>query len=211
VNITADASLDAVLTGLDLLTENDRHPHINFWIDDNAELADALSQQLAERGLARENNELLLFSSQLQQVERPTTLVEIVAGSVLDPVVRQGWVHDLPDVSDDVISQLVDRRTAYEAAVDTSYLVVRVDGEPVSRATLYRAGHVGQVEDVNTIDAYRGRGYAGACVTRGVEILQEEGCDLIFLESDADDWPRELYFRLGFTRLAPLPIFSGPE
>ena len=83
----------------------------------------------------------------------------------------------------------------------------------MSRATLYRARvgahHIGQVEDVNTIEEHRGHGYAGRMRHAGLEILQDADCDLIFLESDADDWPRQLYFRLGFTRLAPLPVFTG--
>jgi len=221
VTVTAGATANSVLVGLDLLEQEGRHPHVNFWLDDGASLADSLDRGLDERGLRRENNELLLYApgpSPSQQAtapstSRPTTQVESVPGSALDPVVRDGWRHDLPTASDDAISQLVDRRTAYESAVDTSYVAVRIDGIPVSRATLYRsaigAHRIGQVEDVNTIEEHRGRGYAGACVTRGIEILQDADCDLIFLESDADDWPRQLYFRLGFTHLAPLPVFTG--
>ena len=215
VNATPGATSDGVLAGLDLLVGEGRHPYVNFWWDDDAAFADEMEPALVERGLKRENNELLLFNPGREQSTRPTTMVEVVSGIDLDPVVRAGWLRDLPDASDETISQLVDRRIAMESVVDTTYLAVRIDGVPVSRATLYRATtgtrHIGQVEDVNTSDEYRGRGYAGACVTRGVEILQEAGCDLIFLESDADDWPRELYFRLGFTHLAPLPVFTGPE
>jgi|GEM_PF-2577242 len=215
VNVTAGATPDDVLAGLDALVDGGRHPYVNFWIDDDATFANNMSPALVERGLKCENNELLLFTpGRGEQTVRPTDLVEVVAGIDLDPVVRAGWLRDLPDASDETISQLVDRRTALEPVVDTAYLAVRIDGVPVSRATLYRATigthHIGQIEDVNTSDEHRGRGYAGACVTRGVQILQDEGCDLIFLESDADDWPRELYFRLGFTRLAPLPVFTGP-
>jgi len=215
VNVTAGSTPDTVLAGLDALVGEGRHPYVNFWLDDEATFANEMEPALVNRGLKRENNELLVLTPELEQATRPTDMVEVVSGADLDPVVRAGWARDLPDASDDTISQLVDRRVALEAVVDTSYLAVRVDGVPVSRATLYRATigayKLGQVEDVNTSDEHRGRGYAGACVTRGVQILQQEGCDLIFLESDADDWPRELYFRLGFTHLAPLPVFTGPE
>ena len=38
-----------------------------------------------------------------------------------------------------------------------------------------------------------------------------QGNDLIILEAAADDWPRLLYSKLGFTHMAPLPTFTGIE
>ena len=33
------------------------------------------------------------------------------------------------------------------------------------------------------------------------------GCDLVFLEADADDWPKELYARLGFRAIGQIYAF----
>lgn len=68
----------------------------------------------------------------------------------------------------------------------------------VSTAELYRVGTTAQVEDVVTLEAHRGRGYASAVVLAAVERALSEGCDFVFLVADDEDWPKELYARLGF-------------
>jgi GNAT superfamily N-acetyltransferase len=65
-------------------------------------------------------------------------------------------------------------------------------------ATLYSDGAVAQVEDVYTVPEERGRGYARAMVTRAAAVAREAGHELVFLVADEDDWPKELYRRLGF-------------
>jgi ribosomal protein S18 acetylase RimI-like enzyme len=51
-----------------------------------------------------------------------------------------------------------------------------------------------QIEDVNTLEAFRGRGHGRAVVQRALEGVE----GLVFLEALEDDWPRELYAKLGF-------------
>ena len=65
-------------------------------------------------------------------------------------------------------------------------------------AELYSHNGVGQVEDVVTLEPYRGRGLARALVLRAAAESRAVGNDLTFLVADADDWPQRLYERLGF-------------
>jgi predicted GNAT family acetyltransferase len=51
---------------------------------------------------------------------------------------------------------------------------------------------------VYTIDAYRGRGYARALVTRAVALARQAGHELTFIVADDEDWPKRLYARIGF-------------
>lgn len=81
---------------------------------------------------------------------------------------------------------------------ETRFFAVHVDGEVVSYTDLYRDGPVAQVEDVATLEPHQGRGYASAVVTRAVEEARRSGAALVFLVADAEDWPKELYRRLGF-------------
>ena len=53
------------------------------------------------------------------------------------------------------------------------------------------------MEAVATLPAHRGRGYASASCSAVGEALAA-GHDLIFLTALVDDWPKELYARLGF-------------
>ena len=84
------------------------------------------------------------------------------------------------------------------ATPGTRFVVADLDGSPAAYATLYSDGTVAQVEDVSTQPRARGHGLARAVVQHAVDLARAEGHELIFLVADADDWPRELYARLGF-------------
>jgi predicted GNAT family acetyltransferase len=106
-------------------------------------------------------------------------------------------LREFPDAeSDEVIAQLVDVKRATAAAVPTRWFAAFVDGEPVSVGELYVSGDIAQIEDLATLTAYRNRGLASAVVLRAVE--EARGAELVFLIADDDDWPKELYGRLGF-------------
>ena len=73
-----------------------------------------------------------------------------------------------------------------------------IDGEIAGWAELYSDGRTAQIEDVGTFERFRNRGVARAVVLRGIDIARAEGHDFFFLIADYDDWPKELYTKLGF-------------
>jgi GNAT superfamily N-acetyltransferase len=75
---------------------------------------------------------------------------------------------------------------------------VREDGRVVAAAQLRVDGATAAVESVLTDVAVRGRGYADALLARILTLAAEAGCDLVVLEADAADWPRDWYARRGF-------------
>ena len=75
---------------------------------------------------------------------------------------------------------------------------VRVDGDVVAGAQLMVLGSVAQVEDVVTLTAHRGQGYARAAVLAAVRAAQLDRADLIYLGADDEDWPKHMYAKLGF-------------
>jgi GNAT superfamily N-acetyltransferase len=72
---------------------------------------------------------------------------------------------------------------------------------------LYTADGLAQVDEVGTLERRRGRGYATAAVLAAVEAAAADGCDPIFLLTDAADWPQQLYARLGFSPVGLLYEF----
>ena len=56
----------------------------------------------------------------------------------------------------------------------------------------------GRDEDVVTLREHRRRGLARATLTLALDAAIEMGHALVFIVADADDWPQELYARLGF-------------
>ena len=57
------------------------------------------------------------------------------------------------------------------------------------------------------VPAHRGNGYATAVVLRAAREARAEGADLVFLVADGDDWPKELYRKLGFDTVGRLTKF----
>jgi ribosomal protein S18 acetylase RimI-like enzyme len=49
-----------------------------------------------------------------------------------------------------------------------------------------------------TLGRFRGRGLAKAVVSHAVNEARSAGHSLVFLVADDEDWPKELYRRLGF-------------
>ena len=68
----------------------------------------------------------------------------------------------------------------------------------VAMSKLRSDGRVAQVEDVYTVPEARGRGFGRAVVARAVELARDDGHDLIFIDADDNDWPKQLYARVGF-------------
>ena len=87
---------------------------------------------------------------------------------------------------------------------------------------LYVHEGIAQVESVDTLEEFRGRGVARNIVLRAASEGRAAGAEMVFIEADADDWPKQLYERLGFEHVgayrgflkAPLgspPVGSEPS
>jgi ribosomal protein S18 acetylase RimI-like enzyme len=95
--------------------------------------------------------------------------------------------------------------------VRTRYFAAFADGDVASYCELYTDGRTGQIEAVATLEAYRNRGLASAVVLRALEESRAAGDTLTFLLADEDDWPKELYRRLGFDQSGRLYRFLRKE
>ncbi len=134
--------------------------------------------------------------------ERPvdTSMVVEVDEPTLRPF-RETVARTYPWGTDEVARQLAEAKRLVKGT--TRFLTVIVDGEIVSCADLYLSDRDAQIEDLVTLEEHRGRGYASALVVKGVEEARGAGAEFVFLVADDEDWPKELYRRLGFDPLAP--------
>jgi len=96
---------------------------------------------------------------------------------------------------------LADFRPVSAARAGTRYFAVELDGVLASYCELYLHEGVAQVEDVNTLEAFRNRGAGRAVVLGAIAAARAAGADLIWLVADANDWPRHLYAKLGFVQV----------
>ena len=61
--------------------------------------------------------------------------------------------------------------------------------------------------DVGTLPAHRRRGLARAVIVAAARAARAGRPELVMVTADADDWPRELYARLGFEPLGLIERF----
>ena len=72
-----------------------------------------------------------------------------------------------------------------------------VAGDARATCVVYAEDGVASVDNVFTAPDARGRGYARALVTHGIDVARGLDPELIFIIADDDDTPKELYAKLG--------------
>jgi predicted GNAT family acetyltransferase len=110
--------------------------------------------------------------------------------------VREATTRAQPWGSPELARQLAAAKRLIHGTV--RFFALQAEGEIASCTDLYLSERDAQVEDVVTLEQYRGRGYASAVVLRAAEEARRAGAEFIFLCADDEDWPKELYRRLGF-------------
>lgn len=101
----------------------------------------------------------------------------------------------------ETLRQLRDRIELTERSVRVRHFGCAVDGTIASVCDLYTDDKTAQIEYVDTLEAYRGRGLARAMLSLASDTARREDLDFIFLFAEGDDWPKELYRKLGFDDL----------
>ena len=95
------------------------------------------------------------------------------------------------------------------AAVPTRFFAAFVDGRIAAYCELRGRGSIAQLENVNTLPAFRGRGLGRAVVQHALDGRRTHS-ELVYLEALGDDWPRQLYAKLGFDVVDERYLFLKP-
>ena len=172
------------------------------------ELGERVVPYFKERGW-RVNRVTLM--AQLREPERDAdlSLVEEVAEEDLQPA-RQQLNAGQPWGAPDVMAELFAGKHLIGSLMEARFFAVRIAGEVVSYTDLYQDGPEAQVEDVGTLPEHRGRGYATAVVLAAIADARRNGAEFVCLVADYEDWPKELYGRLGFDELGYYVKFIRP-
>lgn len=166
--------------------------------------APGVHRDLAEAGYRRDDV-VLMLAGDVAPAPAPATVLTLAQRV---QTAEDGWRGSLPDAAPDVWAQLAGRVATALPAADAVFLGVLEDGRVVARCDLFLHDGTAQVEEVVTDPQHRGRGHASLLVRDAVARARAAGAHTVFLVADADDWPRELYRRLGFTDLELLTSFS---
>ena len=125
-----------------------------------------------------------------------TSMVREVSFDALRDARREVTVGE-PWGDDEISSLLDDAKRLIMDAVPTQFFAAFADGEVAAYCEVRSDGRVAQIEDVNTLPRFRRRGLGRAVVQHAVDEARPTS-DVVYLEALADDWPRELYDKLGF-------------
>ena len=152
-----------------------------------------------------------IVMAQLREPEKTAdfSLVRELEEEALRPA-RRRLMEGYPWAKPEVVKQLFQAKALIGQRVSTRFFGVLVDDEVVSYADLYADGADAQVEDVGTLPEHRGKGYATAVILGAIEQARSSGADFVFLVADAEDWPKELYGKLGFDELGHYTKFFMP-
>jgi len=123
-------------------------------------------------------------------------------------LIRGEFPDGMPDLEATADQLLEMGRRTGDAGGDRWFVAPPAD--PAAACCLLSGGEIGQVEDVGTLAAARGRGLAKAVISAAIAASGEAGHRHTFIVADADDWPRLLYEKLGFEACGVLHVFRRP-
>jgi ribosomal protein S18 acetylase RimI-like enzyme len=151
----------------------------------------------------------------MAQVRAPEREADLSIVSEVDEPMLRAARHQVvtgqPWARPEVMAELFAGKELIGQRVRARYFAVVLDGKVVSYTDLYQDGADAQIEDVGTLHEYRERGYASAVVLAAIGAARADGAEFIFLVADLEDWPKELYRRLGFDELGYFVKFIAPH
>ena len=198
--------IESSLTGVDvqeLVLEVDRAlagcPHRQIEVDDEDD-GSRVAMGLATFGYTAEHSALLALR---HHPDRPASAdpVEELTFEQARPFAVEVYRRELSDSDRATVERFADFRRVVQVAANGRFFARRVDGRLAGLCELYLVDGVAQIEHVDTLGEFRGRGIARSVISRAVAEARAGGADLVLIEADLDDWPKELYRRLGFDEI----------
>jgi GNAT superfamily N-acetyltransferase len=170
-------------------------PYVHIVIE-NQEIGPELEEAFRAAGWKTER-EVWMALATAPDRETDTSVVVDADEDEVSELMRRWFADDELDAV--ALAQLVEFSRRESRACGDRLLGVRSsDGQLVAVSKLRSDGRTAQVEDVYTTPEARGRGFGRAVVQRAVDLASDDRNDLIFITADDNDWPKQLYARIGF-------------
>ena len=179
-------------------------PYLHIVIE-NQDTGPDLEQAFRTAGWKAEREVLMLLSAAPDR-EADTSVVVDAGEDEVTEVMRR-W-HSEDELRSGELDQLAEFSRREARVCGDRLLGVRsIDGALLAITKLRTGGGIAQVEDVYTVPEARGRGFARALVSHAVELARAGDPDLIFITADDNDWPQQLYARIGFRPIGRIWLF----
>lgn len=163
-----------------------------------------LVEAFAELGWTRSTHLVLAHTREPDRRVDTSAVREIPLGA-LAGVNRRVTLAE-PQGDERLAAQLLAAKGRVAAAVPTRFFAAFAGDEIAAYCELRSDGKVAQIEDVNTLSAYRGRGLGRVVVQHALDEARASAA-VVFVEALHDDWPKELYAKLGFDQVDERHLF----
>lgn len=120
----------------------------------------------------------------------------------------ENHVRAHPGRSESAVRTLADYPGKLERQAGARLFMAEADGVPAASCELYLDGPEAQVESVQTLEEFRGRGLGRAVVMAAIADARQAGAEWIHLYAEANDWPAAWYHRLGFEEAGSFGEFA---
>jgi GNAT superfamily N-acetyltransferase len=208
LSVDAPTEADELVSGLDELYGH--LPHRRAFVE-RSDVGDALAPELKRAGWLVEHDVFMVLRRDRDREPEPGLAREVDEAALR--TVEAQTIAEEPFGEPAIVHELLASRGAFGRAGRARYFVAALDGVDACHTTLYSDGVVAQVEDVGTVKAARRRGLARAACSAALDAALAAGHELVFIIADEDDWPKELYAKLGFDPIGHPWAFTrpGPE
>jgi N-acetylglutamate synthase-like GNAT family acetyltransferase len=169
--------------------------------------AERLAMGFVEHGFVADRSVMLVQQAEPERTHDLSAIDEVSFEDVR-PLFLEVYGRE-PSITDPADAEaLVDHRGKLARIVGARFFMARVEGRPAGCCELFVDGAEAQVESVDTLEEFRGRGLASAFVLRAAAEGRAAGAEWVFLWADAEDWPRHWYARLGFREVSRSSDFT---
>ena len=206
VHVTATEGVTAaelIATAEDLLAHFGHRwvvvPHEPLWreLTPGFEAAGWSWQTEVYMALAREPDRIAIPES-VREID-----FEELAASEDTFIAAEPWGHDAA-----LRGQFTNRNRRTSEATQERIFAALDEGAPVAWAKLRVLGDVLQIEDVATLPHERRLGLGRGVVTAALQAARGAQQDVVFVVADDEDWPQELYAKLGFDPVGRVRVFE---
>ncbi|MFL5823163.1 MAG: GNAT family N-acetyltransferase [Solirubrobacteraceae bacterium] len=181
-----------------------------LYVDDQAG-GESLAEEFRDQGW---EIDVEVHSVLVRSPDRPPGAVDIIEpGEDETLALMERWLaeDETLHLTEEGLRQLVvSNRLTWRARHARRLGVRGPGGELVAMTLVFSDGQVAQVEDVYTVPEARGHGHARALVTRAAELARGAGHELTFIVADDNDWPKELYAKVGFEAVGRTWLLHRP-
>jgi ribosomal protein S18 acetylase RimI-like enzyme len=199
VGAPADLDIDELIASAGELHGKAGHDHRDVIVDD-AQLGGTLAPEFRARGW---DVSTLLIMAYRGGHDLPATDLDVreLTPEELRSIRARSLAAGPAPKDSEKIRQLIARDALLARAAGARFFGAVVGGQTVCSTDLYSDGRTAQIESVLTLEEFRRRGLARAVVAEAVRAALASGHDFVFLVADEEDWPKDLYARMGFEPL----------